>query len=91
MRLCIMGSLLSEPRINTSTPSLLRRLHCPVLENEWENTVMPAKYRQGDDLLHMLVRAYKSNLCRGELGDFETQKPLTLAFGWKLSNFDSFF
>ena len=52
---------------------------------------MPAKYRQGDDFLRMLARAYKSNLCRGEWGDFETQKPLTLAFGWKLSNFDSFF
>ena len=27
-------------------------------------TVMPAEYRQGDDdLLHMLARAYKSNLC----------------------------
>ena len=52
---------------------------------------MPAKYRQGDDLLRMLARAYKSNLCRGEWGDFEKQKPLTLAFGWKLSNFDSFF
>ena len=52
---------------------------------------MPAKYRQGDDLLRTLARAYKFNLCRGEWRDFETQKPLTLAFGWKLSNFDSFF
>ena len=28
-------------------------------------TVMPAKYRQGDDLLRMLARTYKSNLCTG--------------------------
>ena len=28
-------------------------------------TVMTAKYRQGDDLLRMLARAYKSNLCTG--------------------------
>ena len=28
-------------------------------------TVMLAKYRQGDDLLRMLARAYKSNLCTG--------------------------
>ena len=47
--------------------SLLRRLHCP-LENEWENgerterDSVPAKYRQGDDLLRKLARAYKSNL-----------------------------
>ena len=47
--------------------SLLRRLHCP-LKNEWENgerterDSVPAKYRQGDDLLCKLARAYKSNL-----------------------------
>ena len=32
---------------------------------EREVTVMPAKYPQGDDLLRMLARAYKSNLCTG--------------------------
>ena len=47
--------------------SLLRRLHCP-FENEWENgerterDSVPAKYRQGDDLLRKFARAYKSNL-----------------------------
>ena len=40
-------------------------------------TVMPAKYRQGDDLLRMLARAYKSNLCTGQWGNFERQKPFT--------------
>ena len=50
--------------------SLVRRLHSP-LQNEWENgrerrgTLMPAKYWQGDDLLHMLARANKSNLFTG--------------------------
>ena len=50
-----------------SHTSLLRRLHCP-LENERENgertdrDSVPAKYRQGDDLLRKLARAYKSNL-----------------------------
>ena len=29
---------------------------------------MPAKHRQGDNLLCMLARAYKSNLCKGLLG-----------------------
>ena len=29
---------------------------------------MPAKHRQGDNLLRMLARAYKSNLCKGLLG-----------------------
>ena len=47
--------------------SLLRRLRCP-LENEWKNgerterDSVPAKYRQGDDLLCKLARANKSNL-----------------------------
>lgn len=58
--------------------SLVRRLHCP-LQNEWENgrerrgTLMPAKYWQGDDLLHMLARANKSNLFTGKGGFWETK------------------
>ena len=58
-KVCLMKSSINGP-----FPSL-RRLYCPVLENEWENrermgvTVMPAKYRQGDDLLRILARAYK--------------------------------
>ena len=58
-KVCLMKSS------NNGPFSSLCRLHCPVLENEWENrertgvTVMPAKYRQGDDLLRILARAYR--------------------------------
>ena len=39
-------------------------------------TLVPAKYRQGDDLLCMLAHAYKSNLCMGKWGNFERQSRL---------------
>jgi len=63
-----------------ASPSLLPRLHSP-LENKLENgermerDSMLAKYLQGDNLLRMLARSYKSNFCMVYWGDFERQKP----------------
>ena len=39
-------------------------------------TPVPAKYRQGDDLLCMLARTYKSNLFMAKWGNFERQSRL---------------
>ena len=56
---------------NETVLSVFRRLHRPVsrasgrMGREQGVKVMPAKYRQGDDLLRMLASAYKSNLCTG--------------------------